>query len=400
MKFFSRKSFEHLLFALHPSTYGEIDHQLQELERRYPTSIAGLCTVFDLNFSNATTEGAIVPDSALIHGRPCFDIHVQVHTDRVSGAHKCEQVKVELVPQDAALGKQRGNSNHLVVSLVSGKTRQCFTVPLPLVLKSFEARVAKPGTFQVYQHTLIRQSSSVAVATPTTAPTFEVYMAGAGEYVGITSRTWQKRAMEHQSSAQRGSQLLFHRALRGERFVVHAHEHIVLRAGLTRAQALRVEEVEVEERTLHTLHPCGLNMIPGGEAGLRFLATMTKRPKESVQIDEIDDLLESVVNESLRQPGLNLKRTHTNPKLAALWQKDIGFRIRTMTGQARRMSYNQICSARILEASGWPIQKIHERLNGKDGREFSVSQLESLLSGKTYESIPHVMIPLAEPFSE
>ena len=394
MKFFSRQSFEYLLFALHSSAYREIDHQLQALDQRYPGSLDGLCKIFDLNFANATTEGAIVPDIFLIHGRPCFDIHVRVDTDRVRCAHKCEQVKVRLVPQAAALGEQRGNSNHLVVGLVSGKTRQSFIVPLPLVLQSFEDRVAKPGTFQVYQHTLIRQQAEVAVATPATVQTFENYVKDAAEYVGLTSRTWQQRAMEHQGSARRGSPLLFHRALRGERFEVHSHEHIVLRAGLTRAQALRIEEVEVEKRTLNDLHPSGLNMIPGGEAGLRFLAKMTKRPKASIKLEEIDDLLEAVVNQSLRQPGLRVKGALSNAKLSALWQADIEFRIKAMTNQLCRLSYRQIRNARIWDAAEWSIEKIRDSLDGMDGRKLSLSQLESLLDGKTYASIPHVLMPI------
>ena len=175
-----------------------------------------------------------------------------------------------------------------------------------------------------------------------------------------------------------------------------AHEHIVLRAGLSRAQALRIEEVEVEERTLHYTHPNGLNMIPGGDAGLRFLSSMTKRPASSIGLETIDDLLEAEVNRSLRQPGLQIKGAQPNSKLAALWKTNLDFRIRVMTGSDSRLSYSQICNARLWHASGWSIDKIWASLNGMDGRVVSHDQLQRLLDGKSYQSIPHVLIPCIE----
>ena len=387
VKFFSVNAFEHLLFELHPSVYREIDRQLQALEQRYPGSLDGLCTIFDLNFSNPTSQGSTVPKSALVHGVPCFDVMVIVAESQMSKLRKCTQVRLEIRPQTTDIGRMYGNGTHLVVALVSDKVRQTFTVPLPLVLQTFETRVCKPGTYQVYEHTLIRKRAQEATS-------MTEYLAGAGQYVGITSRTWQQRCQEHIYAARRGSYLLFHRALRGELFDVFAHEHIVLRAGLNRSDALRIEEVEVEERTLHDRHPTGLNMIPGGEAGLRFLSTMTKRPASSIKVDEIDDLLEMEVNRSLRQAGLRIKGCHTNQKLAKLWETDIGFRIRAMTNQANRLSYRQIRNARLWHACGWSTDKIVENLMGMDERVVTHDQLQRLLDGKSYQSIPHVLIPI------
>jgi hypothetical protein len=387
MKFFSRKAFEHLLFELHVSAYREIDRQLQALERRYPGSLAGLCTIFDLNFANPTSQGAIVPDSARVHGRPAFDVQVAIDESEMHKVRKCSRVDVKMTVQPADLGDQRSNSNHLIVGLKADKVQQSFIVPLPLVLQAFEDRVCKPNTFQVYEHTLIRKKAAGVT-------TFSEYVNGAGQYVGITSRTWQQRCQEHIYAARRGSYLLFHRALRGELFDVFAHEHIVLRAGLNRSDALRIEEVEVEQRTLQGMHPNGLNMIPGGEAGLRFLSSMTKRPESSINLDEIDDLLELEVNRSLRQPGLGIKGCHSNAKLAKLWATDIQFRIKAMTNQSNRMSYSQICNARLWHVSGWPIDKILENISGMDGRVVTHDQLKRLLDGKSYASIPHVLIPI------
>jgi hypothetical protein len=385
VKLFSEKAFEHLLFVLHSSIYREIERQLQAFEQRYPRSMAGLCKIYDLNFANATSQGSVIPDDALVHGCPAFDVHVHVDKSEMKGLRKCDRVTVQLLPQSPALGDQRANSNHLIVFIKTGQVQQSFIVPLPLVLMAFEARVCKPNTYQVYEHTLIRKKDT-AMTTQTE------YVDGAGQYVGITSRTWQRRAKEHEYAAKRGSHLLFHRALRGELFGVLTHEHIVLRAGLSRGDALRIEEVEVEQRTLRDVYPNGLNMIPGGEAGLRFLSSMTKRPASSIRLDEIDDLLEEEVNRSLRQPGLGIKGDHTNEKLAELWETNIEFRIKAITGHANRLSYKQIRNARIWHASGWPIDKILARLNEMDDRVVTLEQLQRLLDGKTYQSIPHVLI--------
>ena len=63
-----------------------------------------------------------------------------------------------------------------------------------------------------------------------------------------------------------------------------------------------------------------------------------------------------------------------------------------MTGQAKRLSYRQIRNARIWHAAGWLLEKILLTLNGMDDRVVTQEQLERLLSGKTYESIPHVLV--------
>lgn len=385
MKIFSAKAFEHLLFGLHRSAYEEIDRQLQGLEERYPGGMADLCKAFDLNFANPTSQGAILVDDALVHGRPTFDIHLYVDESEMKRVRKCEQVAVKIVSQSIEWGHRRGNGNHLIVTLKPGKVLQSFIVPLPLVLMAFEARVCKPNTYQVYEHTLIRKKEAPL-------KTVKDYQDGAGHYVGLTSRTWQQRAKEHAYATENGSRLLFHCALRGDLFDVFVHEHIVLRAGLNRSDALRIEEAEVEERTLNNVHPNGLNMIPGGEAGLRFLSTMTKRPAASIDPETVDSLLEDEIKRSLGQPGLSIEGAHSNAKLAELWKSDIDFRIKTMTGQANRLSYGQIKNARIWQASGWTIDKILAHLNEMDDREVTLDQLQRLLDGKTYRSIPHVLI--------
>jgi len=384
MKLFSPRSLEHLLFPLHKSAYLEIERQLQTFDQAFPGALDRLCRCFELNFANASSEGATVDAASWTHNTPAFDVCVSLDVDQIKIARKSPEVRINFMRQPAEFGNQQGNSNHMVVSLTLSKIKQFFIVPLPLVLATFEARVCKPNTYQVYEHNLIRNKEA-------DMKTYENYVAESAQYIGITSRTWQERAQEHSYAARRGSYLLFHRALRGDLFDVYGQEHIVLRAGLSRSDALRIEEIEVEERTLNASHPNGLNMIPGGEAGLRFLSSMTKRAPSSINLEKTDDLLEAVVNSSIRQHSTGIREENSNEKLASLWRNDIQFRIRAITSQAKRLSHKQIMNARIFNASGWSLEKILTKINGIDNRTANLKQLQRLLDGKTYPTIPHVL---------
>jgi hypothetical protein len=135
-------------------------------------------------------------------------------------------------------------------------------------------------------------------------------------------------------------------------------------------------------------------MIPGGEAGIRFMASMSKRRPEEIDPDKKEVELEEIVNSSLRQDGIDTKTTYKNEKLAQLWRENIRFRIDAMTSRNDRLSYKQILNARIWHASGWDLQKIHENITSMETRDISKEQVQRLLSGLTYESIPHVLVNL------
>jgi hypothetical protein len=387
MKFFSSKAFEHLLFELHGSVYASLERCFEEIEAQHPGGMAQLCHLYALNAHHPTTQGTVIPDEIAARGRPLFDVYIILHETQMHKVRKHRDVPVRLMPQVAEMGERRGHGNHLVVVLQGARQVQSFIVPLALVCRAYEEKVCRPGRYQVYEHALIREQGAVAGS-------MQAYLAGAGHYVGITRRTWQARAAEHVQAARRGSYLRFHRALREEFFAIHAHEHVVLRAGLTEAQAMHIEEVEVDQRTLHPLHPNGLNMIPGGEAGLRFLASMTKRPVKALDADATHVLLEQVIHQSLRQAKSLSRGASSNAKLAQLWQSDLQFRIKAITNSTQRLSYAQILHARIWHASGWSLEKITQQLQHIDTRRVTLPQLQRLLSGETYDSIPHVMVDM------
>jgi hypothetical protein len=94
-------------------------------------------------------------------------------------------------------------------------------------------------------------------------------------YVGITSRSWVARYNEHRAAARHGSPYAFHDALRcmGDRpFMFHE----IMAAGLSRDAALDLEEMLVSKLSLR---PLGLNEIPGGKMGMRYLASLLRRDR-------------------------------------------------------------------------------------------------------------------------
>ena len=81
-----------------------------------------------------------------------------------------------------------------------------------------------------------------------------------------------------------------------------------------------------------------------------------------------------------------------NAEIRRLWAEDIDFRIKATTGQQNRFSFRQIQAARIWYASGWTKEKIFDTLQRLDSKKISMDQLERLLKGETYASIPDVLI--------
>ena len=130
------------------------------------------------------------------------------------------------------------------------------------------------GTYTVYLHVLITSDGRDLV------------------YYGITKRGWSLRFQEHTRSAvARKSHRLFARTLR-DLTVARAQElygvpderpklrgliTTICATGLSRDEALDVEEAMVEKYSLASKHPNGLNMIPGGAAGHRRAAASRSR---------------------------------------------------------------------------------------------------------------------------
>ena len=165
---------------------------------------------------------------------------------------------------------------------------------------------------------------------------------------------------------------------------------------MTQRQALEIEEKEVEKRSLHSLYPNGLNMIPGGYAGLKCVHEYAKRTgycaAGEVTADNIESVLVEVQRHQLNRHFNSNEAEKVNAEIARLWAEDMNFRIDAMTGQQNRFSFRQIQAARIWHACGWAKEKILEHLKRLDSKEIGMDQLHRLLRGETYVSIPDVLI--------
>jgi hypothetical protein len=270
-----------------------------------------------------------------------------------------------------------------------------------------EKNVMKEGSYQLYSHTLLSEQYAKAIADKVKDSNLNnrksnqqsniqrYYQNNSCIYIGITKQTWQARYKQHWYDSTRGSNLLFHRALRGEKIKIGTIEHIVERAGLTEDQALTLEEREVEARSLNSLHDQGLNMIPGGRAGLQYIHEFIKRTgyklKKAISPDTLESVLVDVQKANLAKIFDSSDPQKINAELARLWREDMDFRIKATTNQYNRFSYKQIKAARLWHASGWPNEKIMENLIKIDDKDISMDQLVQLLKGETYAEIPDVL---------
>jgi hypothetical protein len=182
-------------------------------------------------------------------------------------------------------------------------------------------------------------------------------------YVGITRRRWYDRLAEHISSAQRGSPYLFHRAIRERRFV----RHRIFVNAVDYEFAMETEEQFVES----TLYPMGLNMIPGGFAGLRYLSKLGIRARTTEERD-------AAVQSLLLRPNLEGK---PNPLCAARWESDPDYAERVICGHSGRLTADQVRMIRTLAGWGHDQGHITKSSGGKP------HQIQSVMSGKRYGRI-------------
>jgi hypothetical protein len=220
-------------------------------------------------------------------------------------------------------------------------------IGIPLIHLLKDGNTPAPGSYCLYSH-------GIGTQTPL-------------GYVGITSRPWFVRYAEHQTAARSGSRFLFHDALR-----THAGKyrisHRILDANLTKDQAMRREEEWVAARSLY---PLGLNMIPGGYAGLRYLSTL------SVQLRDSEYTAESIASAMERESIAG----KPNPLCAARWQSDPDYVARVICGHHGRLTVEQVRMIRTLGITCRPPNEIAEFAKAK------LSQVKRLLSNLTYSRI-------------
>jgi hypothetical protein len=145
--------------------------------------------------------------------------------------------------------------------------------------------------------------------------------------------------------------------------------HQVISCGLSFDEAMDLEEICVSDLSLY---PRGLNMIPGGHAGIRYLA------KFGFQTTRKDwENREKLV----RQFGAHCGRAgKPNPLAAARWMNG-DYAASVICGNPNNFTLEQVREARYLESLGWNELHLAERF------DCSVERVQRLLKGETYSRV-------------
>ena len=208
----------------------------------------------------------------------------------------------------------------------------------------------------------------------------------AARYIGLTSRNWQTRYREHQRDALTGSELLFHTTLAsvfpegGVAQVGMAVFEVVRRGlcftseleyvNLTYDEAMQVEEKLVEK----TLHPAGLNMIPGGYAGLKLLHRLGFLSRERATVEERNLAAAKYLHQLPRQRS-------PAPWVSDKWQTDEYYE-RVVLSRSSTLNKEQVKQIRQF-GNDWHFKpEIIASLSGASER-----QVRDVLSGKYYSRV-------------
>lgn len=192
-------------------------------------------------------------------------------------------------------------------------------------------------------------------------------------YVGVTTRSWQKRWSEHKRAIESGSPLLFHRKYREEREngqITYVNHKVM---GITDDLEIlyATEEFLVEG---HWEDQRRLNMIPGGKSGLRYLRENGLLHQSVVPMpDERDRIVSEWLKEHPRK-GLPA------PWVAEKW-RDNDWAVAQICGRDGRLSVEQVRAIRQL-AKKYSAEEIFSRIGAKN-----IAQVQRVLEGKTYSRV-------------
>jgi len=208
----------------------------------------------------------------------------------------------------------------------------------------------------------------------------------AARYVGLTSRNWQTRYREHQRDALTGSELLFHTTLASvlpEDGIIQVGMGVfeLVRRGLTLTSELEYvnltyeEAMQVEEKLVErTLYPAGLNMIPGGFAGIRLLHKLGFLGRTRATAEERDLAAAKYVQQLPRQQS-------PAPWIIERWQRDEYYE-QVVLSRSNTLRKEQILQIRKFGIDWNFDPKIIARLSGASER-----QVRDVLSGKYYSRV-------------
>ncbi|WP_208454659.1 GIY-YIG nuclease family protein [Jannaschia marina] len=192
-------------------------------------------------------------------------------------------------------------------------------------------------------------------------------------YVGITTRSWQKRWAEHRRAIESGSPLLFHRKFREEMqagAVTYVNHKIM---GVTDdLEALYEAEKFLVEGHWHDGRR--LNMVPGGKSALRYMRQHGMITPGVVPMpDERDRVLQEWMEAHPRK-GMPA------PWISEKWA-DNDWPVAQICGREDRLSVKQVRAIRSL-AESHGAEEIARRIGARN-----VAQVERVILGQTYSRV-------------
>lgn len=246
----------------------------------------------------------------------------------------------------------------LELALIMKRNDRLEITALPLALVLASAPPEFSTGYQMYQHDFLLDGHRESIK--------------GASYIGITKRGWRTRWAEHVRSANSGSHYRFHQAIRQWHGVAGATLHAIVACGLSEQQAMAAEEEAIRR---DTLYPNGLNMVPGGNAGLAYLRQIGAiGASERVAPDDRQTVINRFFERATRK-GL------PNPLAAANWLSP-DYAEKVICAGPDRLKPQQIRDARYFASMGRDAADIAQQVGARN-----VLQVQRLLTGSTYSRI-------------
>ena len=244
-------------------------------------------------------------------------------------------------------------------------------IPLKFLLKT----TGKLKGYQLYCHTTPKGEYSYHTESP------QQYISDGrySSYIGLTGRGWIRRNQEHIADAMKGSHYKCHQALRN----YTTSDSYLLAAGLSKDEANDLEEKWVDE---YTLFPCGLNMIPGGLKGIKYLQSQGIKTRKGHTSERNPQL----VNQHYQVCKKTGRRNIFEPPI---WAYDDEVMSKIVLGRSDTFSKNELASIRYLNEYLTSLDYSLDEIQKHILRELRLTtksekrRLKLLLRGKTYSRI-------------
>jgi len=249
-------------------------------------------------------------------------------------------------------------------------SRRVVSVPIQCILKNWGN--AESG-YMIYEHNISAMDHAIPQFT-------------SASYIGLTSRNWHTRYAEHKRDALSGSGLIFHTTLAaalnssgisqsgmGQFEIVRSG--VCLLSELEYVNLTYEEAMEIEEKMVKkTLHPKGLNMIPGGFAGMKFLHKLGYLSRDRVSVEDRDFASAKYLIE-------NSAAGRIAPWVSEKWAKDEYYE-QVIFKRSNTLSKEQVTSIRKFGIEwGFSAEIIANLVSA------NIRQVRDVLSGKYYSRV-------------